>query len=113
MPTTRLPDSAPPPSDDNHSILGLIMAILAAMPAAQCNAILTLLDFLNGLPREELALLAKAVQPHLTDPEIATLCAVSDRQLYRYKRFQAFKSSAADYWRDHRETSYRPDEPAA
>jgi hypothetical protein len=89
------------------------MAILVAMPAAQRNALLLLLDLLNRLPREELALIAIAVQPHLTNAEIAALTGVSERQVYRWERFQAFRPTAADYWRDHGDTYYLPDEPAA
>jgi hypothetical protein len=113
MPVTAFRASPPGPSIDTDQSLGLFMTILAAMPAAQRNAILSLLDFLNGLPKEELALVAKAAQPHLTDQEVAMLCGVTVRQLYRYERYQAFKPSAAAYWRDHRETCYWPDELGA
>ena len=114
-PNANIPrrDSAPDPSFNNDQILGLFMAILATMPAAQRNAILSLLDFLNGLPKEELALVAKAAQPHLTDEEIADLRGISVRQVYRWERFKAFKPTAADYPRHHRETSIWPDDPAA
>jgi hypothetical protein len=105
-------NSAPTSPAENDSALGLFLAILAEMPAAQRNAILNLLDFLSGLPREELALVAKAAQPYLTDEEIADLCAVSVRQVQRWERFKAFKPTAADYWRDHRQTWFTPDDPA-
>jgi DNA-directed RNA polymerase specialized sigma24 family protein len=104
---------APDPSEHNDSMIAIFMAILAAMPAAQRNALLLLLDFLNQLPREELAILAIAVQPHLTNAEIAALTGVCERQVYRWERFQAFRPTAADYWRDHQESFYLPDEPAA
>jgi hypothetical protein len=113
MSDDTLPGLPPDPPLESDSILGLFLAILATMPAAQRNAILSLLDFLNSLPREELALIAKAAQPHLTDAEIATLCGVSIRQVHRWKRYRSFKPKAADYWRDHQQTFYTSDDAVA
>jgi DNA-directed RNA polymerase specialized sigma24 family protein len=106
-------DPVPAASADSDSILCLFLAILAAMSAAQRNALLTLLDFLNGLPREELALFAKAAQPHLTDDEVAQLCGVTSRTVRRWERYQAFKPKAADFWASQRQTCYQEDDSAA
>lgn len=93
-------------------VLSLIMEGLAAMPAAQRNARLMLLEYLNDMPKEQMALIAKAVQPHLTDGEVANLCGVSVRTLYRFKRYQSFKLRLADFWASARERWYMPAEPA-
>ena len=112
MPETSHRDPAPDSSINNESGLALLLAILAAMEAAQRNAILTLLDFLNSLPKENLALLAKTVQPHLTQAEIAALCGVSVRTVQRWDRLKEFWPCAADYWRDHRQRFYGDPDPA-
>lgn len=83
------------------------------MPAAQRNAGVLLVDFLINLPKEELALLAITVQPHLTDKEVAALCGVSTRQLYRWDRFQSLKPRLEDYLDSKRRQWYLPDDSAA
>jgi hypothetical protein len=112
MPALPRREPAPTPPDDDL-VLSSALSALAAMPAAQRNVILSLLDFLNGLPKEELALLAKAVQPHLTDKEVADLCGVRGRTLYRWERYQDFKLRLEDYLESKRRRWYLPDDSAA
>ena len=111
MPTIPPRGDGPAPPSDNNSVLGLIMAVLAALPPAQLNAILCLLNLLNSLPKERLAALAKAAMPHLTKPEIATLCGVDLRTVQRWKRLKALWPRKADHWRSQHEQWYMPDDP--
>lgn len=113
-----LDDSANPNRDTVRcmpaltQLSSLAIDALMTMPPAQRNARLSLIDLLADLPKEELAILAKAVQPHLTDAEVARLCGVSRRTLYRWERYQRFKPRLADY-RDLKRQYDLPDDSAA
>jgi hypothetical protein len=82
---------------DGDSFLTVLIA-LTAMPKGQKNAVLSLVDFLNNLPKEDLALFAISARPNLTPKEVAAICGVSIRQLYRWERYQSWKEAATDYW---------------
>ncbi len=112
MPASSRREFAPTLPDDMPFLSPGILA-LAAMPLAQRNARLLLLDFLNSLPKEDLALLAITVQPHLTDEEVADLCGVCLRTLYRWERYQNLKPRLEDYVEAKRRQWYMPDDPAA
>jgi predicted metal-dependent hydrolase len=90
-----------------------VIETLQAMPAARRNALLSLIDFFNDLPKEELAIVAKATQPQLTDEVVAGLCGVSIRTLYRWERFQRWKMTAEDYWESKQRQWTEPDDHAA
>jgi hypothetical protein len=112
MPHTSRRESASNPADDGPVLPPGILELMA-MPPARRNAILTLIDFITGQPKEELALVAKAVQPHLTDEEVAELCGVSRRTIYNWDRFQNFKPRLADYLEKRRQQFYLMDDPDA
>ena len=78
-------------------LLDSALQTLAAMPAARRNAYLSLIDFLAGMPKENLAVFAKAAMPELGDGEISALCGVTRRTLYRWARYREFKPRLADY----------------
>lgn len=102
--------TSPPPDDDS---LRLVLEALTAMPVARRNALLSLVDFLFDLPKEQLALLAISVQPHLADEDVAGLCGVCVRTLYRWERFQSFKPRLEDYLESKRRQWSMPDDDAA
>jgi hypothetical protein len=112
MPALPRRDSIPPLPDD-HPFLSPGILSLAAMPAAQRNARLLLIEFINSLPKEDLAIFAKTVQPHLTDEEVADLCGVSVRQMYRWDRYQSWKPTLHDYLEFKRRQMDMPEEDAA
>jgi hypothetical protein len=85
-----------------------VVVLLDALPPSRRNAILLLLDFLHSLPKEDLAIIAKTVQPHLTDEEVADLCGVTTRTLYNWDRFQSWKPRVADYLETKRQRWYMP-----
>lgn len=109
MPATALllpdPDEPVDPSDLSGGV-----RLLAAMGPSQRNAILLLLDVLHSLPKQDLAIVAKTIQPHLTDAEVATLCGVSSRTLYNWDRYQSWKPRLADYLEAKQQGWYMPPE---
>ena len=88
MTTANLPNFA---SRSGDEILALVMAALEAMPRQDRNAVLAFLDFWRDLPRENRALFAKSVRPDLSDEEVARLCGVTRRTVYRWSKYQQFK----------------------
>jgi hypothetical protein len=95
MPTLPFPASADPPGDD--PTFAFIVSALAALRQRDRNEILAFIDFWRDLPREERAIFAKSVKPDLTDEEVARLCGVTPRTLYRWGRYQSFKPRLADF----------------
>ena len=95
MPATASPAFADPSGDD--PALSLIISVLASLLQRDRYEILSFLDFWRVLPREERAIFAKSVKPDLTDEEVARLCGVTPRTLYRWGRYQSFKPRLADF----------------
>jgi DNA-directed RNA polymerase specialized sigma24 family protein len=112
MPATSVGGSMPVPLEEIPFLSHAVLA-LAAMPPPMRNARLLLLDALLSLPNEELAIIAKAVQRHLTDEEIAALVGVTIRTVQRWERYQSFKTTLADYLESKRRQYYLPDDSAA
>ena len=112
MSNTGLMQSSSPVIGDDPAI-EVITAALAELPRRDRNEILAFLDFWRELPREDRALFAQSVKPDLDDEQIARLAGVSVRTLYRWERFQNFKSRLEDYLESKRRQWYSPDDPAA
>jgi len=112
MLATCLGGPSPALLEDSPFLSDAIMA-LAAMPPPMRNARLLFIDAIHSLPNEELAIIAKAVQPHLTDQEIAALVGVTLRTVQRWGRYQGFKTTLADYLESKRQEYYLPDDFAA
>lgn len=112
MPVTRHGDSVSPRPEEIPFLSHAVLA-LAAMPPPMRNARLLLIDAIHSLPKEELAIIAKAVQRHLTDEEIADLVGVTIRTVQRWGRYQSFKETLADYLESKRRQYYLPDDSAA
>ncbi len=112
MPATNLGDSTPVRLEECPLLSNAVLA-LAAMPPPMRNARLLFIDALLNLPNEELAIIAKAVQRHLTDEEIADLVGVTIRTVQRWGRYQSFKSTLADYLESKRRQYYLPDDSAS
>lgn len=90
-----------------------VLDALTAMPVRQRNALLSLVDFLLDLPKEDLALFAISARPTLTPEEVADMCGVSGRQLYRWDRYRSWKATAEDYWEFKRRQWPMPGDDAA
>lgn len=89
MSAERVPHHKPfPPGVE---LLSLAVEALAELPTPERNALLSFLDFWRELPREERALFVKSVRPGMTDREVAALCGVSRRTVFRWDRYRAFK----------------------
>lgn len=112
MPATYLGGSTPALLEDSPFLSHAVLA-LAAMPPPMRNARLLFIDAIHNLPNEELAIIAKAVQRHLTDEEIAALVGVTVRTVQRWGRYQGFKTTLADYLESKRREYYLPDDSAA
>jgi len=95
MTNAHLRDSASVKCDD--PIFPLVIAALEAMPRQDRNAVLAFLDFWRDLPREDRALFAKSVRPDLSDEEVARLCGVTRRTVYRWPRYRDFKPRLASF----------------
>lgn len=83
-------------------LLSLAVEALGGLPAPERNALLSFLDFWRELPREERALFVKSVRPEMTDREVAALCGVSRRTVFRWERYRAFKGRLSSYARPRR-----------
>lgn len=112
MPAICVGGSTPVLLDEIPFLSSAVLA-LAAMPPPMRNARLLLIDAIHSLPNEELAIIAKAVQPHLTDEEIADLVGVTIRTVQRWGRYQSFKITLADYLESKRRQYYLSDDSAA
>ena len=112
MPAAHLGGSTPTLLEDSPFLADAVLA-LAAMPPPMRNARLLFIDAIHSLPNEELAIIAKAVQPHLTDQEVAALVGVTLRTVQRWERYQGFKTTLADYLESKRREFYLPDDSAA
>jgi hypothetical protein len=110
---SQLPAYAAASPPGSNPILTLLATALADLPRRDRNALLSFLDFWRDLPGEERALFAKSVRPGLTDEEVARLCGVSRRTLYRWDRFRRFKTWLADFGGPTRRAGHSPDDAEA
>lgn len=94
-PSTLKPDDA---------CLAAVVEALTARPVPVRNARLSLFMAIDALPAEDLAIIATFLQPFLSPAEIAVLCDVRRRSVYRWKRYEQFKA-----WSDDLGRAARPD----
>lgn len=100
MSAERVPHHEPLSPGDR--LLALAVEALAELPTPERNALLSFLDFWRELPREERALFVKSVRPGMTDREVAALCGVSRRTVFRWGRYRDFKGRLTGFGRPHR-----------
>ena len=100
----HLREFPPAPSDDQ--LIQRIIAILAGMPRPMVADILVFLEFWILLPRRARAVLAKCVQPNLSDQETARIAGVQPRTLKGYGVYQSVKLRLDDYLETKRRQDY-------
>ncbi len=99
-----------PGLDEDHAF-NVAVDALKKLPRAQRNAVVAFVLAWLKLRTAVRAVIAKFVQPHLSDNEVAVLCGVTLRTIQRSKQFQDFKPTLDDYLESKRRAYYMPEEP--
>ena len=94
------------PASPDDQLIQSIIIILAGLPRPVLADILAFLEFWLLLPRRARAVLAKCVQPNLTDEAAARLSRLRPRTLKGNQQYQAVKLRLADYLETKRRRDY-------